>query len=61
MNKRTPRYLILALLVASAVSARANMIFFTAHLDGAQDSVLTSATGFGTVLLNDVADTITVN
>ncbi len=49
------------LLAACAIPARANLILFNAVLDGAQDNVVTTATGFGTVLLDDVADTITVN
>ena len=43
--------------------ARAAMLTFTAELDGSQQvpAVVTSGTGVGTVLLDDVADTITVN
>ena len=56
----------LALLLGIAVMARsttASMITFTASLDGAQQvpSNMSTATGSGTVVLDDIADTITVD
>src|SRR6478609_5654866 len=53
----------IGLLAAGALNVRANLILFEATLTGSQEVPphAVSATGFGTVLLDDVADTITVN
>jgi len=49
--------------IAVALPARATLITFTANLTGAQQvpANASTATGFGTVVLDDVADTITVD
>ncbi len=61
MNKLSCMFSGILAAVALSVPARANFVYFAAHLDGAQDKVATAATGFGTVRLDDVADTILVN
>jgi hypothetical protein len=49
--------------IAGGLPARATLITFTANLTGAQQVPVnaSTATGFGTVVLDDVADTITVD
>jgi hypothetical protein len=61
MKKHTWLFLVIALMGALAIPARANLILFDATLNGAQEPSVSTATGFGTVLLDDVADTITVD
>ena len=53
----------LAAIAVGALPARATLITFTANLTGAQQVPVnaSTATGLGTVVLDDVADTITVN
>src|SRR5262245_44852369 len=56
------RSLVLAAIVALLpVPTLADLILFQASLDGAQEPSPSTATGFGTVLLDDSADTITVD
>jgi hypothetical protein len=38
-----------------------NIIHYSVHLDGAQDSVLTPATGFAFLTLDDILDTLVVS
>jgi hypothetical protein len=48
-------------LAAFCSPANAALITFDATLNGAQEPTASTATGFGTVVLDDVADMITVN
>jgi len=48
-------------LAAFCSSANAALVTFDATLNGAQEPTASTATGFGTVVLNDITDTITVN
>jgi hypothetical protein len=51
---------ILAMTILASSNLRADLLF-EAKLDGPQDSTLSTATGFGSVVLNDVLDTVTVD
>lgn len=57
------RVLFVVALALAPTAAHSSLILFSATLTGAQEvpSNGSRATGFGTVLLNDVLDTITVN
>jgi hypothetical protein len=61
--KRTLATLAFLLVVAAIAPAQATLITFTASLDGAQQvpPAMSSGTGSGSVVLDTVADTITVN
>ena len=54
-------FVLAVLLSVRAVSIHANTILFEASLDGPQDATASPAIGFGSVVLDDVAHTITVN
>lgn len=59
MKKATIALSVLACLCISTQAYASTL--FVANLNGAQDSVATPAVGFGTVLLNNAQDTITVD
>ena len=58
--KRIPTFLFLLAVLLLPLRLRADSIF-TATLNGAQDSVATTATGFGMVILNTAQTMITVD
>jgi len=50
-----------AMILWAGLPAGASILHYTVHLDGAQDSVPTPATGLAFLTLDDVADTLLVN